>query len=121
MQAETGHQQTSRNFSTRRAQIGKTLSQLADASGMTKQQISQILSEHRRISVATLRRISMLLYCPPDALLAEDPAVTVRYPLPPDGYLEIIKANREALGFDDVDQIPTFTDYLLFVRPGSPD
>lgn len=116
MQVETGHQQTSRNFNTRRAQIGRNLSQLAAASGMTKQQVSQIMSEHRRISVATLRRIAMLLHCPPEALLSEDPAVVVRYPLPPENYLDIIEANREALGFEHVDQIPTFTDYLLFVH-----
>ena len=112
---ETAHQLTSRNFNTRRAQIGKNLSQLATASGMSKQQVSQILSENRRISVATLRRISMLLWCPPDALLSEDPATVVRFPLPPEDYLEVIKENREALGFVDVDRIPSFSDFQTLV------
>ena len=113
---ETAHQQTCRNFSTRRAQLRRTLKQLSKASGMTKQQVSQILSEHRRISVATLRRVSMLLSCPPDARMSEDPALVVRFPLPPDNYLDIIEANREALGFVDVDGIPLFSDFVALIK-----
>lgn len=118
---ETAHQQTCRNFSTRRAQLGRNLKQLAKASGMTKQQVSQIMSEHRRISVATLRRVSMLLYCPPEALLSEDPGLVVRFPLPPDTYLDIIESNRDALGFLDVDCIPRFSDFVAFIESQQSD
>ena len=121
MITETAHQQTCRNFSTRRAQLGRSLKQLSKSSGMTKQQVSQILSEHRRISVATLRRVSMLLYCPPEALLSEDPALVVRFPLPPDNYLDIIESNREALGFVDVDCIPLFSEFVALIKSPSGD
>lgn len=92
------------------------MTDMGEACGMSKQQLSQIISEKRSVTLPTLRRVSMLLYCPVELLVADDPSPAVRFPLPPANYLETIKANRESLGFEDSSKIPDWESYAELIN-----
>lgn len=109
-----------RTLAARRAILGVRMTDMATACGMSKQQLSQIISEKRPVMLPTLRRVSMLLYCPTELLVADDPSSAVRYPLPPANYLETIRANREALGFDDASKIPDFDSFANLIARSAP-
>lgn len=105
-----------RTLAARRAILGVRLTDMGLASGMSKQQLSQIITEKRSVTLPTLRKVSMLLYCPTELLVADDPSPAIRFPLPPANYLQTIKANRDLLGFEDPSKIPdwdTFADLVI--------
>lgn len=105
-----------RTMATRRAQLGVTLRDLSHASGMSRQQLSQIVSEAHPFNLYTLRRIAMLLHCPPDVLLCEDPAAAVSYPLPPANYLHTVRTFADELGFNDSRKVVPFATYAQLCR-----
>lgn len=87
-----------RILSARRELLGVSVTKLAKASGLTKQRISQILSGKKELSIGALRKMSILLYCPMDILIAEDPSEALRYHLPPPNWLDVVYRNRNRLG-----------------------
>ncbi len=105
-----------RTLAARRALLGVRMTDMGEASGMSKQQLSQIITEKRQVTLPTLRRVSMLLYCPVELLVADDPSPAVRFPLPPANYLETIKANRDSLGFNDAAKLPDWEAFAELVN-----
>ncbi len=103
-------------MATRRAQLGVSLRELSHASGMSRQQLSQIISEARPINLYTLRRMAMLLHCPPDVLLCEDTAAAVAYALPPANYLHTVHQFADQLGFGDSRTVVPFATYAQLCR-----
>jgi transcriptional regulator with XRE-family HTH domain len=109
----------SRTLAMRRAQIGITVTALSKASGMSKQHLAQVIGERRPVSLPMIRRMSMLLHCPPDLLISEDQTAAIGYPLPPANWLETITNNRDFLGFNDLTKVPTFSAYeaIVYAKP----
>ena len=96
------------------------MTEMGIASGMSKQQLSQIITEKRSVTLPTLRKVSMLLYCPTELLVADDPSPAIRFPLPPSNYLETIRANRDLLGFEDSTKIPDWETFAELVNRSVP-
>jgi transcriptional regulator with XRE-family HTH domain len=96
------------------------MTEMGVASGMSKQQLSQIITEKRSVTLPTLRKVSMLLYCPTELLVADDPSPAIRFPLPPPNYLETIRANRDFLGFEDSTKIPDWETFAELVNRSMP-
>jgi hypothetical protein len=89
-----------RNIEARRAQIGITMTQIEEATGYPRQQLHRITTRPDATSVRSIGKVAMVLFCPVAALLSNDPADAVRYPLPPTNFLQILRDNRERFGFD---------------------
>ena len=107
--------QMQRNLRLRRATIGVTLSQMAEAGGVTRQWYSALCKTKRNTSLATLRKQAMLFWCPPQVLMGDSVEAVVSYPLPPEGYLEVIAKHREELGLVGRTPVPSWPQFEEFV------
>jgi transcriptional regulator with XRE-family HTH domain len=103
--------QPTRALAMRRAQLGVTITSLGKASGMSKQHLAQVISERRPVSLPMIRRMAMLLHCPPELLISEDPTGVIGFPTPPAAWLDVIEANRGTLGFNDITRVPAWSFY----------
>ena len=87
------------------------MTDIEDATGYARQQLHRVTHRPDATSVRSLGKIAMILFCPVSALLSNDPADAVRYPLPPPNFLEILRTNRERFGFDRGQSLIDWNEY----------
>ena len=117
METETDQNQAQmqRNLRLRRAAIGITLTKMAEAGGVTRQWYSALCKSKRNTSLATLRKQAMLFWCPPQLLMGDSIEAVVSFPLPPEGYLEVISQHREELGLVGRKPVPSWPAFEEFI------
>jgi hypothetical protein len=88
------------NINIRRAQLGISVTQMEQASDISRQQLHNVISNPEKAMFRSLQKIALLLYCPVELLLQADPSEVVNYPMPPEGYLTVICSNLQKFGFN---------------------
>ena len=92
--------QVTNNINIRRAQLGISVTEMEQASGVSRQQLHNVIGNPERAMIRSLQKIALLLYCPVELLLGNEPSKVVNYPMPPEGHLTYIGSNLEKLGFN---------------------
>lgn len=110
-----------RNIDARRAQLDVSWRTLEEASGVPRQTFYRVKENPTSASLKQLQRIAILLHVPLHALTDPDPGVSVRCPLPPPNWLDVIARNRDRYGFSAAEPVADFEDYLADVDVDSDD
>lgn len=105
--------QVTNNINIRRAQLGISVTQMENASDISRQQLHNVIGSPEKSMFRSLQKIALLLYCPVELLLQGDPSKVVNYPMPPENHLGYIATNLEKLGFTggnvaSVEELSTF-------------
>lgn len=98
MNDKMGH--VTSNMRVRLTQLGLTMTQLEEASGITRQHIHRAVTRPANRKVQTIAKIGLLLFCPVQALLSSDPSDVTRQPLPPPTFLDSLRRHRAAFGLE---------------------
>lgn len=88
------------NINIRRAQLGISVTQMEQAASISRQQLHNVIANPERAMFRSLQKIALLLFCPVELLLGNDPSKVVNYPMPPNGHLSYISGNLDKLGFN---------------------